>query len=60
VVRVQAKDALVRLGWKASIATSAVDTAIRKLGDPPLEHVLRTALQQCWKPEVFAPQAANG
>jgi hypothetical protein len=50
--RVQAKDALVQLGWKARVATGAVDAAIADLGDAPIEQVIRAALQRCWQPSA--------
>jgi hypothetical protein len=49
--RVQARDALVGLGWKPSIARVAVDAAIHQLSpSAPLEQVIREALRRCPRP----------
>ena len=51
IVRAQTKDALVSLGWKPSIATTAVATAAAKLGTSvPLQQLLREALRSCLPP----------
>jgi len=52
---IEAKDALVALGWKRSTASTAVEQAITEVGDAPLEQVIRSALRHCWQPETFAP-----
>lgn len=52
---VEAKDALVSLGWKRPTASAAVERALEELGNAPLEHVIRAALRHCWQPESFAP-----
>ena len=49
--RIQARDALVGLGWKRSIATAAVDDAISALGPAsPLDTLIREALRRCPRP----------
>jgi hypothetical protein len=49
--RVQARDALVGLGWKRSIASAAVDDAISALGPAaPLDTLIREALRRCPRP----------
>ncbi|MDQ3337015.1 MAG: HNH endonuclease [Myxococcota bacterium] len=49
--RTQARDALVGLGWKPTIARAAVDEAIARIGhDPPLEELIREALRCCPRP----------
>ncbi len=51
IVRAQAKDALVGLGWRPGIARAAVDEAIAALGvGAELEPVIREALRRCPKP----------
>jgi hypothetical protein len=50
LTRVQAKEALIGLGWKSRIATNAVDGAIAELRDAPLVDVIRAALRRCWAP----------
>jgi len=52
---VEAKEALVALGWKRHKASEAVDRALGELGEAPLEHVIRSALRHCWQSEVHAP-----
>ncbi|MBA3457076.1 MAG: HNH endonuclease [Deltaproteobacteria bacterium] len=53
VVRVQARDALVGLGWKRGIARIAVDEACAHVGaDREVEVVIREALRRCPKPVV--------
>ena len=51
VLRAQAKDALVGLGWKPGIARVAVDDACAHVGrDATIEVVVREALRRCPKP----------
>ena len=51
VIRAQARDALVGLGWKPGIARVAVDEALAHVGvDGDLEPVIREALRRCPKP----------
>jgi hypothetical protein len=51
IVRAQARDALVRLGWKPAIARAAVDEAASHVGsDGSLEAMIREALRCCPKP----------
>ncbi|MBA3456101.1 MAG: HNH endonuclease [Deltaproteobacteria bacterium] len=51
VVRVQARDALVSLGWKPGIARMAVEEACAHGGaDREIEVVIREALRRCPKP----------
>ncbi len=53
--RAQARDALVGLGWKPSIARTAVGEAIARLGlDVPLEELIREALRCCPRPTSSA------
>jgi hypothetical protein len=53
VVRAQARDALVRLGWKQAIARSAVDNAMSHVGSTAtLEVVIREALRRCPMPRT--------
>jgi hypothetical protein len=50
-LRSQARDALVGLGWKTSIAGAAVDDAIAAAGvDAGIEVVIRAALRRCPRP----------
>jgi Holliday junction resolvasome RuvABC DNA-binding subunit len=47
-VRTRARDALVGLGWKPSIARAAVDEAWSHVGsDAALEPLIREALRRC-------------
>jgi hypothetical protein len=47
----QARDALVGLGWKTSIARIAVERAMSHVGrDAPLEAIIREALRRCPRP----------
>ena len=48
--RVQARDALVGLGWKPAIARASVDEAIAHVGAAPIELVIREALRRCPRP----------
>jgi len=51
VVRVQAREALVGLGWKAAIARAAVDEACAHVGaTATIEVVIREALRRCPRP----------
>lgn len=50
VIRAQAKDALVGLGWKPAIAHAAIDEACVHLTTPTLEMLIREALRRCPKP----------
>jgi len=51
VVRAQARDALVGLGWKSGIARAAVDEACAHVGvGSAIEIVIREALRRCPKP----------
>jgi Holliday junction resolvasome RuvABC DNA-binding subunit len=52
---VEAKDALVALGWRRPTASAAVEQAIAEHGNAPLEEIIRSALRNCWKPETYAP-----
>jgi hypothetical protein len=48
IVRTRARDALVGLGWKPSIARAAVDEAWSHVGsDAALEPLIREALRRC-------------
>jgi hypothetical protein len=50
-LRTQARDALVGLGWKIAIASSAVDEAWARLGaDASIEMLIREALRRCPRP----------
>ena len=50
-MRVQARDALVALGWKPAIARSAVDEAASHVGrDAPIEQLVRESLRRCPRP----------
>lgn len=52
VVRAQARDALVGLGWKPGIARAAVDEAGAHVGvDADIEVVIREALRRCPRPK---------
>ena len=56
VVRTQARDGLVGLGWKPGVAREAVDAAVAALAvDATLEQVLRAALQRCPVPTTRDP-----
>ena len=49
--RAQARDALAGLGWKKSIACSAVDDASSAVGpQTPLDTLIREALRRCPRP----------
>ncbi|MDQ3336537.1 MAG: HNH endonuclease [Myxococcota bacterium] len=51
IVRTQARDALVGLGWKPNIARAAVEEALSHVGrDPALEELIREALRRCPRP----------
>ena len=50
IVRTQARDALVGLGWKPNIARSAVEEAIAHVGGVPVEELIREALRRCPRP----------
>ena len=51
VLRAQAKDALVGLGWKPGIARAAVDEACAHVGrDATIAVLIRDALRRCPKP----------
>ena len=53
IVRTQARDALVGLGWKPHIARAAVDEAMSHVGrDSTVEEVIRDALRRCPRPAV--------
>jgi hypothetical protein len=53
IVRAQAKDALVGLGWSPAISRAAIDAAISALGTAAeLRAVIREALRQCPKPHL--------
>jgi hypothetical protein len=52
---VEAKDALVALGWKRQTAAAAVEKAAAEQGNAPLEQIIRSALRHCWQPETYAP-----
>jgi hypothetical protein len=48
IVRSQARDALVGLGWKPGIARRAIDAAFEHLGDEShLERVISASLREC-------------
>jgi hypothetical protein len=50
-LRAQARDALVGLGWRSGIASSAVTDAMELLGgEPSIEVVIREALRRCPRP----------
>ena len=50
-LRTQARDALIGLGWKISIAGAAVDEAIAHVGtDAAVDVLIREALRRCPKP----------
>ncbi len=46
-LRVDARSAVVELGFRAPQAGKAVDLALRRLGRVPLEEILREALRSC-------------
>jgi len=51
ILRTQAKQALVGLGWKSAIAQAAVAAAAATLGDgAPLERLIVEALRRCPRP----------
>ncbi len=51
IVRIQARDALVSLGWKQSIARAAVDEAWSHVGPAAaVEILIREALRRCPRP----------
>ena len=51
IVRTQARDALVALGWKPNIARTAVDEARSHGGrDVTIEELIRDALRRCPRP----------
>jgi Holliday junction resolvasome RuvABC DNA-binding subunit len=51
IVRTQARDALVGLGWKPNIARAAVEEAKSHVGrEPSLEILIREALRRCPRP----------
>jgi hypothetical protein len=51
IVRTQARDALVGLGWKPAIARAAVDEAWSHVGPSArVEMLIREALRRCPKP----------
>ena len=51
VLRAQAKDALVGLGWKPGIARIAVEEASAQVGrDPTIAALIREALRRCPRP----------
>jgi Holliday junction resolvasome RuvABC DNA-binding subunit len=51
IVRTQARDALVGLGWKPNIARTAVEEAKSHVGrEPSLEILIREALRRCPRP----------
>lgn len=51
VIRTQARDALVGLGWKPAIARTAVDETIAHVApSAPLDVVIREALRRCPRP----------
>jgi hypothetical protein len=52
IVRTQARDALVRLGWKPAIARAAVDEASPHVGAAAVEVLIREALRRCPKPRA--------
>jgi len=53
MLRAQARDALVALGWKPAIARAAVDDAASHMGhDASLEQLIREALRRCPRPIV--------
>jgi hypothetical protein len=53
VMRAQARDALVQLGWKQAIARTAVDVAMSHVGSAAtLEIVIREALRRCPMPRT--------
>jgi HNH endonuclease/Holliday junction resolvase RuvA-like protein len=51
ILRTQAKEALVRLGWKSAIAQRAVADAMAALGaDATIERLISEALRRCPRP----------
>jgi Holliday junction resolvasome RuvABC DNA-binding subunit len=51
VLRTQAKEALMGLGWKPAVAVRAVDAALDALGsEAALERVIFEALRRCSQP----------
>jgi len=51
IVRTQAKDALVGLGWKSAVAQAAVAAAVATLGvEATLERLIFEALRRCRQP----------
>ncbi len=50
-MRIQARDALVGLGWKVSIAGAAVEEAVARVGsDATIDVLIREALRRCPRP----------
>jgi hypothetical protein len=57
VLRVQAKEALTGLGWKARIAHVAVAGAAEALGEGvTLEQLVLEALRRCPRPSTVVPR----
>jgi len=53
IARVEARTALVTMGWKPAIARAALDAAASHVGpDAPLEVWVRTALRHCPLPRT--------
>jgi len=51
VLKSQARDALVLLGWKSAIASAAVSEAIAQVGtEAAIDVVIREALRRCPRP----------
>jgi hypothetical protein len=52
VLRVQSKQVLVGMGWKAAVAEAAVDAAVTAVGPVvPLERLIFEALRRCPRPK---------
>ena len=55
ILRVDAKSALVNMGWKAHVASAAVDEALARIGGgagAEIAEVIREALRRCPRPAV--------
>jgi Holliday junction resolvasome RuvABC DNA-binding subunit len=61
VLRTQAKEALIGLGWKSAIAHAAVAAASASLGTvPALEALIFEALRRCPQPSTAQERSRGG
>ena len=55
ILRVDAKSALVNMGWQAHVARAAVDEALARVGaGAEIAEVIREALRRCPRPAAAA------